>query len=252
MASLQGRHALVTGGGRGIGRAIAAALTQAGAAVTVAGRGEPALAEVVAKGEAAGYVIADVTDVNAVNNGVKQAVAARGPVDLLIANAGTATAAPFAKAKPEQFRDMFEQHVLGMLHPVQAVLGSMIGRGFGRIVAVASIVGLRASPNVSPYTTAKHAMVGLVRSIALETAGTGITANAVCPGFVDTDLIRGSMDRLVQQGMSREDALARFTARVPVGRLVRPEEVAEAVLYFCSPGAAAATGATLVIGADGA
>jgi 3-hydroxybutyrate dehydrogenase len=252
MASLKGRHALVTGGGRGIGRAIAAALTQAGASVTIAGRGEQALAEVVAKGEAAGFVVADVTDVNAMNGGVKQAVAARGPVDLLIANAGTATAVPFAKAKPDQFRDMFEQHVLGMVHPVQAVLGGMIERGFGRIVAVASIVGLRASPNVSPYTTAKHAMVGLVRSIALETAGTGVTVNAVCPGFVDTDLIRGSMDRLVQQGMSKEDALGRFTARVPVGRLVKPEEVAGAVLYFCSPAAAAATGATLVIGADGA
>jgi NAD(P)-dependent dehydrogenase (short-subunit alcohol dehydrogenase family) len=252
MASLQGRHALVTGGGRGIGLAIAAALTRAGVSVTIAGRGETALAEVVAKNEAAGYFIADVTDVNAVNGGVKQAVAARGPIDLLIANAGTAIAAPFAKARPDQFRDMFEQHVLGMLHPVQAVLGSMIDRGFGRIVAVASIVGLRASPNVSPYTTAKHAMVGLVRSIALETAGTGVTANAVCPGFVDTDLIRGSIDKLVQQGMSKQDALARFAARVPVGRLVTPEEVAEAVLYFCSPGAAAATGATLVIGADGA
>jgi len=183
---------------------------------------------------------------------VKQAVAARGPVDLLIANAGTATAAPFAKAKPQQFRDMFEQHVLGMVHPAQAVLGSMIERGFGRIVAVASIVGLRASPNVSPYTVAKHAMVGLVRSIALETAGTGVTVNAVCPGFVDTDLIRGPMDKLVQSGMSKEEALSRFTARVPVGRLVTPQEVAEAVLYFCSPLAAAATGATLVIGADGA
>jgi len=142
--------------------------------------------------------------------------------------------------------------VLGMVHPAQAVLGSMLERGFGRIVAVASIVGLRASPNVSPYTVAKHAMVGLVRSIALETAGTGVTVNAVCPGFVDTDLIRGPMDKLVQSGMSKEEALSRFTARVPVGRLVTPQEVAEAVLYFCSPLAAAATGATLVIGADGA
>src|SRR5260370_26280899 len=103
MASLQGRHGVVTGGGRGIGRAIAAALTQAGASVTIAGRGEAALAEVVAKGEAAGFVVADVTDVNAVNGGVKQAVAARGPVDLLIANARTATAAPFANAHPDQF-----------------------------------------------------------------------------------------------------------------------------------------------------
>ena len=252
MASLGGRHALVTGGGRGIGRAIATALTQAGAAVTIVGRNEKALTEVVGQSEAEGFVVADVTDVKAVERGVQQAVAARGPVDLLIANAGTATAVPFAKATPSQFREMFEVHVLGMLHPVQAVLGGMIERGFGRIVAVASIVGLRASPNVSPYTTAKHAMVGLVRSVALETAGSGVTVNAVCPGYVDTDLIRAPMDRLVQGGMSRQDALTRFTSRVPVGRLVKPEEVAEAVLYFCSPAAAAATGATLVIGADGA
>lgn len=252
MASLSGQHALVTGGGRGIGRAIAAALTGAGAAVTIAGRGEKALAETVGQGQAAGYVVADVTDAKAVDNGVKQAVAARGPVALLVANAGAATAVPFVKATPKQFRDMFEVHVLGMLHPVQAVLGGMIERGFGRIVAVASIVGLRASPNVSPYCTAKHAMVGLVRSVALETAGSGVTVNAVCPGFVDTDLIRAPMERLVEQGMSKQDALARFTSRVPVGRLVRPDEVAAAVLYFCSPAAAAATGATLVIGADGA
>jgi NAD(P)-dependent dehydrogenase (short-subunit alcohol dehydrogenase family) len=252
MASLQGRHALVTGGGRGIGRAVAAALTRAGAAVTVTGRGEPALAEAVRSGDAAGYAIADVTDPKAVENGVRQAEAARGPVDLLIANAGTATVVPFAKATAGQFRDMFELHVLGMLHPVQAVLGGMIERGFGRIVAIASIVGLRASPNVSPYCTAKHAMVGLVRSIAIETAGSGVTVNAVCPGYVDTDLIRAPVERLVEKGMSEQDALARFTSRVPVGRLVRPAEVAEAVLYFCSPAAAAATGATLVIGADGA
>jgi NAD(P)-dependent dehydrogenase (short-subunit alcohol dehydrogenase family) len=252
MASLLGRHALVTGGGRGIGRAIAAALTKAGAAVTIAGRNEKALADVVGKGQAAGYAVADVTDAKAVNGGIAGAVAARGPVDLLIANAGTATAVPFAKATADQFRDMFELHVLGMLHPVQAVLSSMTERGFGRIVAVASIVGLRASPNVSPYTTAKHAMVGLMRSIALETAGSGVTVNAVCPGYVDTELIRGPLDKLVEKGTSEEEALARFTSRVPVGRLVRPEEVAEAVLYFCSPAAAATTGATLVIGADGA
>jgi 3-hydroxybutyrate dehydrogenase len=252
MASLQGRHALVTGGGRGIGRAIAGALVEAGAAVTIAGRTEKALAEAVRQGSASGYVVADVTDAKAVGGAVAQAVAARGPVDLLIANAGTAIAVPFAKATADQFRDMFELHVLGMLHPVQAVLPGMVQRGFGRIVAVASIVGLRASPNVSPYTTAKHAMVGLMRSIALETAGSGVTVNAVCPGYVDTDLIRGPLDRLVEKGTSKEDALARFTSRVPIGRLVRPEEVAEAVLYFCSPAAAAATGATLVIGADGA
>lgn len=250
MASLAGRHALVTGGGRGIGRAIAAALSGAGATVTVAGRSEQPLKDAVGQGDARGYVIADVTDAKAIAAGIRQAETERGPFDLLIANAGTATAVPFAKATPQQFRDMFEQHVVGMMHPVQAVLAGMVERGFGRIVAIASIVGLRASPNVSPYTTAKHAMVGLVRSIALETATTGVTVNAVCPGYVDTDLIRGPLDRLVGAGTSKSEALSRFTSRVPVGRLVKPEEVAEAVLYFCSPAAAATTGATLVIGAD--
>jgi NAD(P)-dependent dehydrogenase (short-subunit alcohol dehydrogenase family) len=105
---------------------------------------------------------------------------------------------------------------------------------------------------VSPYTTAKHAMVGLMRSIALETAGSGVTVNAVCPGYVDTSLIRDALGGLVARGSSEQEALSRFTSRVPVGRLVRPEEVAEAVLYFCSPAAAATTGATLVIGADSA
>jgi 3-hydroxybutyrate dehydrogenase len=250
MASLQGKHALVTGGGRGIGRAIAAALSQAGVAVTIAGRSEKPLAEVVGQGEAKGYFVADVTDAKAVESGIKQAVAARGPVDLLIPNAGSATAVPFVKSKPSQFQDMFNLHVLGMLHPVQAVLGGMIERGFGRIVAVASIVSLRGAPNVSPYVTAKHAMLGLVRSIALETAGSGVTANAVCPGYVDTDLIGAPMQQMVKSGMSQEDALARFTARVPAGRLIKPAEVAEAVLYFCSPAAAATTGSTLVIGAE--
>jgi len=251
MDSLHGRHALVTGGGRGIGRAIAAALSGAGAAVTIMGRDAKMLAEVVGQGEAGGYVVADVTDAKAVGASVKQAIAERGPIDLLIANAGTATVLPFLKATPDQFRQMFEVHVLGMMHPLQAVLGGMIERGFGRVVAVASIVGLRATPNGSPYTTAKHAMVGLVRSVALETASSGVTVNAVCPGFVDTDLIRTPIEQLVAKGMSRDDAVARFTSRVPAGRLTRPEEVAEAVVYLCSPNAAPVTGATLVIGAEG-
>jgi 3-hydroxybutyrate dehydrogenase len=250
MASLQGRHALVTGGGRGIGRAIAAALREAGAAVTIAGRDEQALKDVVGKGEASGYVIADVTDAKAVDGGVRKAVAARGPVDVLVANAGSAKGAPFPRTTPDMFTDMFTVHVLGMLHPVQAVLGGMTERGFGRIVAIASIVGLKAYANMSPYSTAKHAMVGLVRSIALETAGSGVTVNAVCPGYVDTDLIGGAIDRMVEKGMTREAALAHFTSDVPAGRLVHPREVAEAVLYLCSPNAAAVTGSTLVIGAE--
>lgn len=252
MAILDGRHALVTGGGRGIGRAIAKALSGAGAAVTVLGRQEATLKDTVSAGDAKGYVIADVTDEAAVHAVVKHAASARGPIDILVANAGTAKTAPFIKASPDLFREMFDQHVLGMVHPVQAVLMSMIGRSFGRIVAVASIASLKAFPNTAPYTTAKHAMLGLVRSIALETAKTGVTANAVCPGYVETALIGGRIEQLVGRGMSREEAVGQFASRNNAGRLVQPEEVAEAVLYFCSPGAAATTGSTLVIGADAA
>ena len=248
MASLQGRHAFVTGGGRGIGRAIAAALTGAGAAVTIAGRSEPTLAAVVGHGEAGGYVIADVTDAKAVDKGVRQAVAARGPVDLLVANAGGAESAPFAKTTPEQFQRLFDLNVMGVVHATRAVLDGMRERQFGRVVAIASTAGLKGYGYVSAYCAAKHAVVGLVRSLAVETAASGITVNAVCPGFTDTDLVRESLNTITAKtGRPRDDALASLLKDSPLGRLVRPQEVAAAVLYLCSPDASAVTGTTLVV-----
>jgi NAD(P)-dependent dehydrogenase (short-subunit alcohol dehydrogenase family) len=248
MASLQGRHALVTGGGRGIGRAIAAALTAAGATVTVAGRSEDSLKDTVGKGEASGYVVADVTDAVRVAEGVKQAVAARGPIDLLIANAGGAESAAFGKTSPEQFQRMFDLNVMGVVHSAQAVLGDMVARGQGRIVAVASTAGLKGYGYVSAYCTAKHAVVGLVKSLAAETASSGVTVNAVCPGYTDTDLVRESLDRIAAKtGRSREDALGAMLKDNPQKRLVKPQEVAAAVLYLCSAEAASVTGTTLVV-----
>ena len=248
MASLQGRHALVTGGGRGIGRAIAAALIQAGAAVTIAGRNEKSLADVVGHGEASGYVIADVTDAKAVDGGVKQAVAARGPVDLLIANAGGAESAPFPRTTPDQFREMFELNVMGVVNATRAVLDGMRERRSGRIVAIASTAGLKGYGYVSAYCAAKHALVGLVRSLAVETAASGVTVNAVCPGYTDTELVQQSLARIsAKTGRSREDALGSLLKDSPLGRLVKPQEVAAAVLYLCSPEASAVTGTTLVV-----
>src|ERR1700674_1594353 len=196
MAALAGRHALVTGGSRGIGRAIAATLAGAGATVTVVGRDEATLKDAVAHGHAKGFVTADVTDARALGEGIARAAARHGPVDILIANAGGAESAPFAKADAEQFRRMFDLNVMGSVHAIRAVLGGMASRGFGRIVAVASTAGLKGYPYVSAYCAAKHAVVGLVRSLALETATSGVTVNAVCPGYTDTDLVRAGVERI--------------------------------------------------------
>ena len=248
MASLGGHHAVVTGGGRGIGRAVAAALTGAGATVTVLGRGEAALAETVAEGRASGYAIADVTDQRALENVLKRASAERGAIDILIANAGGAESAPFAKADADQFRRMFELNVMGVVHAIRAVLGDMVARRFGRIVVVASVAGLKGYAYVSAYCAAKHAAVGLVRALAQETATSGVTVNAVCPGYTDTDLVRDSLANIAAKtGRSQQAALADLLKDEPLGRLISPEEVAAAVLFLCSREAAAVTGTTLAI-----
>ena len=245
---LKGRHALITGGGRGIGRAIAAALTEAGATVTVLGRDESALAEAARTGHAAGYVVADVTDARAVADGLTRAAAALGPIEILIANAGGAESAPFAKTDPDQFRRMFELNVMGVVHCARAVLTDMVERGFGRIVAVASTAGLKGYGYVSAYCAAKHAVVGLVRSLAIETATTGVTVNAVCPGYTDTDLVRAGVTRIAAKtGQSEDETLAGMLKANPLERLIKPEEVASAVTFLCSPAASAITGAALPI-----
>ena len=248
MATLDGRHALVTGGGRGIGRAIAKALSDAGATVSVLGRQEVALKDAVSAGEAKGYVIADVTDEAAVDAAVEQAVAARGPVDILIANAGTAVSVPFAKSSNAQFRDMFELNVMGVVHATRAVLGDMTKRGFGRIVVNSSVAGLKGYAYVTAYCMAKHAVVGFVRALAQETVKSGVTVNAVCPGYTDTDLVQASFVHVIEKtGRTREQALAAMLKDKPISRLITPEEVASAVLYLCSDGASAITGTTLTV-----
>jgi 3-hydroxybutyrate dehydrogenase len=248
MGPLHGRHAVVTGGSRGIGRAIAAALSSAGARVTVLGRDQASLDRVVAEGLAHEAVTADVTEAAILQGAMERAVSRSGSVDYLVANAGSAVSAPFVRSDGALFRRMLDVNLMGVVNAAQAVIGPMVERNFGRIVAVASTAGLKGYPYVSAYCAAKHAVVGLVRALALETATTGVTVNAVCPGFTDTDLVTESLDRIVAKtGRSREEALAELVKHNPQNRLIAPQEVAEAVLWLCGEGARSVTGQAIAV-----
>ncbi len=236
--------AVVTGGGRGIGRAIAAALTGAGWHVTILGRSEAPLRETVEAGEAGAWHVCDVTDAGALTATLRDL----GPLDALINNAGGAETAPFARTDEDLVRRMLALNVESVFTATRAVLPAMIERGRGRIVSIASTAGLKGYAYVSAYVAAKHAVIGMTRALALESAKTGVTVNAVCPGFTDTDLVRGGVANIVAKtGRSEEDALASMTRVNPQGRLVEPREVADAVLWLCGTGAGAVTGQAIAV-----
>jgi NAD(P)-dependent dehydrogenase (short-subunit alcohol dehydrogenase family) len=235
MAAHAKRVALVTGGGRGIGREIALALAREGCAVAVAARTMPEVEEAAAAvrlaGPAALAVPLDVTDPAAVGRAVAQVADTLGPVDVLVNNAGIAGSAPLLKTEPEMWERHLKVNVTGPYLMTRAVLGGMLDRGWGRVINIASLAGLYGAPYVTAYTASKHALVGFTRALALEVSGQGVTVNAICPGYVATDIVWNAARNIEQKTGKSFDQAVEALARInPGGRLLQPAEVAAAVV----------------------
>jgi NAD(P)-dependent dehydrogenase (short-subunit alcohol dehydrogenase family) len=272
---LAGHHAVVTGGGTGIGAAIAEALAEEGARLTLIGRREEPLeatAQAIrssrAKSRGAGtdssrapldYArdereiatrTADVTDRAQVDAAFAQARTANGPITILINNAGIATSAAFAKVTPESWREIMAVNLDALLHCCQAALPDLLAAPAARIVTVASIAGLKGAAYVAPYVAAKHGAVGLTRALAAEFARTNLTVNAVCPGFVETEIVARAVANIrARTGRSEDEARAALTATNPQGRIIDPTEVAATVVWLCLPESRSINGQAIAIGA---
>ena len=250
MGILDGKHALITGGGTGIGAAIARTLAGAGAAVSIAGRRVGPLAQVAAGLPRAQAIVADVTSEADTAAMVAAARAAHGPVDILVANAGAAESAPAGKIDLAHWQRMLAVNLTGAFLPARAALPDLTRRDAPspRIVFVASTAGLKGYPYVAAYCAAKHGVVGLARALAVELAPRGVTVNAVCPGFTETPMLEASLANIATKtGRSEAEAAAELTRLNPQGRFIKPEEVAATVLWLCSPAAQAITGQAISV-----
>ncbi len=233
MSFYKGKHALVTGGGSGIGAAIAGILKDKGASVTIVGRNSEKLAA-VAGALGISQQAADITDRKQIAAAFAAATDENGPIDILINNAGVAEAVPFAKMDDAHWDKMLNVNLTGVYNCAKAVINGMLEQRYGRIVNIASTAALTGYAYVSAYCAAKHGVIGLTRALALEYASKGITVNAVCPGYTDTDIVTQAIDKIVEStGRNREDALAELVRTNPQGRLIQPAEVADTVIWLC-------------------
>jgi NAD(P)-dependent dehydrogenase (short-subunit alcohol dehydrogenase family) len=245
---LAGLHAVVTGGGSGIGAAIARTLAAEGVRLTLVGRRRDALEEVAATLPYAIAAPADITDRAQVEAAFDFGRAAHGSIAILVNNAGTAPAAPFAKVTAEAWRQVMALNLDALFHCCQAALLDLKAAAAGRIVTVASTAGVKGYAYTAPYVASKHGAIGLMRSLAVELAATSVTANAVCPGFTETDIVADAIANIrAKTGRSDDEARAELARFNPQKRLIDPQEVADAVAWLCLPGARSITGQALMV-----
>ncbi|MDQ7079592.1 MAG: SDR family oxidoreductase [Paracoccaceae bacterium] len=245
---LAGRHALVTGGGTGIGLAIAQILAGAGAQVTITGRRAEVLQDACDANPGLHPLVMDVNDEASVVAGVKQATDARGTIDIHVANAGIAETSPFAKTSLEFWRRIMTTNLDGVFLTCREVVPGMVARGWGRIITVASVAGLRGLKYGAAYSASKHGVIGLTRVLSEEYMGKGITANALCPGYVRTPIVERNTRLIMQRSnLSRPEAEAAMSHDNRHKRLVEPIEVAEAALWLCGRHSDSINGQTIEI-----
>lgn len=245
---LKDSHAVVTGGGSGIGAAVAQALAAEGARLTLVGRRRDALDAVAAALPGAHVATADVADRAAVEAAFASARDAHGPISILINNAGVAPSAPFARVTAEAWRATMAVNLDALFHCCQAALPDLLAAPTGRIVTIASTAGVKGYGYTAPYVASKHGAIGLMRALATEFAATQLTANAVCPGFTDTDIVGQAVTNIqAKTGRSAEEAIAELTRFNPQKRLIDPAEVAEAVLWLCQPASRSVTGQAVMV-----